>query len=262
MALGSRQERILQLVRDAGRLSVDHLCQLMEVSPATIRRDLQMLERQQLVLRVHGGVVSSGNEASVPEKELSHVMEKQEICRIAASLIQEGEVILLDAGTTTGMLAKSLSRFKHLTIVTNGLNIVAGLLPYEHLNVILLGGDVRAINQAVIGPLTQDNLRHVNPARAFVGTYGINIQDRTIASPTLAQAYLKEQMMSTAQHVYLLADHSKVGNQFHGFATPIPPNTVLVTDSGLSYKHETELRDSEIVYLTTTPSVIDGSVAT
>lgn len=234
------------MVREARRVSVEALCIKFQASAATIRRDLNLLEERGMVLRVHGGVVATGPESTLSEKQSSHVEEKRVIARRALEFIDDGDMILLDAGTTTGILAEMLHRFDQLTVVTNAVNILNVLLGLGKLEVIMLGGTLRPINQAVIGPITEDNLHHIRPDKVFLGVYGLNLIGQFLASPTLQQAHLKEEMMKVGRHCYILADHTKLGETHFGFVTPMMPNTTLITDKGVTPKQERLLKASGI----------------
>ena len=234
MSAATRQQRILVLLRERRQMSIAELQRLTGASAATVRRDLQTLEDQHLLLRVHGGVIESPSEPSVPEKYRTHVAEKQALGRLAASCIHEGEVVLLDAGTTTGAITRELAHFRQLTVVTNAVNILVDLLAYENLEVIMLGGTLRQANQAVMGSLTEDNLRHIRPDRAFMGAYGVNLDAKVMVSATLSQAYLKGAMMRSARHVYVVVDHTKLDESHHGFVTPLPDDATLLVDAGIT----------------------------
>lgn len=248
MSTEARWRQILAAVEAQVQVGVADLKRLTGASAATIRRDLKALEDKRLVLRVHGGVIEFPREASVPEKSRTHVAEKTAIGRLASSYIQEGEVVLLDAGTTTGMIIRELRHFRHITVVTNAVNILVGLLPFDSFEVIMLGGTLRSTNQAVVGPLTEDNLRHIRPDRAFMGAYGVDLRGRGLVSPTLSQAYLKGAMMQAARHVYVAVDHTKLGEPRYGFVTPLPADATLLIDDRVSIAQRQQLEAAGLAF--------------
>ncbi len=248
MSREARHRKILAAVEAQRQVGIADLQRLTGASAATIRRDLQVLENKRLVLRVHGGVIELPGEPSVPEKSRAHVAEKVAIGRLAVSYIQEAEVVLLDAGTTTGMITRELTRFRHITVVTNAVNILVALLPFASFEVIMLGGTLRSANQAVMGSLTEDNLRHIRPDRAFMGAYGVNLESRCLVSPTLSQAYLKGAMMRAARHVYVAADHTKLGEPRYGFVTPLPDDATLLVDARVSDRQRQQLEAAGLAF--------------
>lgn len=241
MSAEARQRQILAAVEAHQQVGIADLQRLTGASAATIRRDLQAMEDRHLLLRVHGGVIELPGEPSVPEKSRTHVAEKAAIGRLAVSYVQESDVVLLDAGTTTGAITRDLAKFRHITVVTNAVNILVALLPFESFEVIMLGGTLRSANQAVMGSLTEDNLRHIRPDRAFMGAYGVNLETRCLVSPTLSQAYLKSAMMQAARHVYVVADHTKLGEPRYGFVTPLPDEATLLLDDRVSDSQRQQL---------------------
>ncbi len=248
MSAEARQRQILEAVEAHKQVGLADLQRLTGASAATIRRDLQVLEEQRLVLRVHGGAIEIPGEPSVPEKSRTHVAEKMAIGRLAVSHIQDAEVVLLDAGTTTGAITRELTRFHQITVVTNAVNILVALLPFDSFEVIMLGGVLRPMNQAVMGSLTEDNLRHIRPDRAFMGAYGVNLESRSLVSPTLAQAYLKGAMMKAARHVYVVADHTKLEEPRYGFVTPLPDDATLLIDDRITARQQQRLEASGLAF--------------
>ena len=127
MLIEERRQYIVGLAQKHGRVLVEELSESLGISRITIRKDLDHLQGQGLLLRTHGGALLPGNGAlsdpSLQEKEGRHSQEKQRIADAAANLIQEGQCILIDSGTTTTAIAKALRRFSHLTVITNAVNI-------------------------------------------------------------------------------------------------------------------------------------------
>ena len=225
-----RRELILAEVR-AGNGHVEALAERLDVSVATIRRDLRRLVEEGRITRTYGGAVASPRalELTLEEKELSYRRQKDAIARLAAGQVTEGEVIILDAGTTTGRLAWHLRERRNLTVVTNGLSVLLALRDADGVEVVVLGGQLRHVNQALIGGLAEANLRQVMADRVFLGADGL-APDRGLNCPTLAQATLKGLMLHRAREAYVVADHSKLVSWRFPYVTPLDRPWTLITD--------------------------------
>jgi DeoR family transcriptional regulator, fructose operon transcriptional repressor len=156
----NRHERILELLQTS-ELDIDRLAEMLEVSVATIRRDLGRLAEQGKITRTYGGAVLllSGLERSLQERALIAKREKEIIAEIASAYVEDGDTLILDAGTTTGALARQLRRFRNLKIITNGFSVMLALAEAENIEVILLGGTLRYISYGVVGPYAELVLR-------------------------------------------------------------------------------------------------------
>ncbi|ALG07870.1 DeoR/GlpR family DNA-binding transcription regulator [Kibdelosporangium phytohabitans] len=219
-----RRTKLLHEVR-GGAGHINELADQFQVSPSTIRRDLTMLERDGHVVRTYGGAV----ERSVREKDTRNVTEKDEIALKAAELVEDGELIVLDAGTTTGRLAAHLSH-RTLTVVTNGLTAITALAESATVDLIVLGGRLRQPNASILGAPAVEQLRHIGADRVFLGADGLS-PERGLCSPSLEQAHLKYAMLHSARHAYVLADHSKLGHEPFSYWTPLDRPHTVVTDS-------------------------------
>lgn len=231
-----RRELLLTEVL-AGRGTVPELAACFEISPATVRRDLQRLAAEGRATRTYGGAVAGSRPAELTLEAKEHAWRghKDAIAEYAATLVVEGDVLVIDAGTTTGRLAHHLRGRDGLTVLTTGVNTLLTLHDCADIELIVLGGRLRHTNQALVGPLAEDTLRHVVADKVFLGADGIAAA-RGISCPTLEQASLKALMAAQAREVYVLADHSKLGEApFPYFAPLTVPVTVIAdadTDAG------------------------------
>lgn len=227
----ARREAILGELAE-GRGTVAELSESLGVSAATVRRDLRLLADQGQATRTYGGAVSGPRpfERTLVEKEHSSIRQKDAIAAHAASLVADGDVLVLDAGTTTGRLAHHLRHRTGLTVLTNGINTLVTLSQSEHITLITLGGQLRHPSQALVGPLAEEALRHVVADKVFLGADGF-LPERGLSCPTLEQASLKALMASRAREVYVLADHGKLGAAPFPFFAPLTAPTTLVTDA-------------------------------
>jgi DeoR family transcriptional regulator, fructose operon transcriptional repressor len=229
----NRHEQILELLQTS-ELDIERLAETLEVSVATIRRDLGQLAEEGKITRTYGGAVlpPARLERSLQERAMIAKHEKEAIARVAAAQVEDGDTLILDAGTTTGALARQLRRFQNLKVVTNGFSVMLALAEAKNIEVILLGGTLRYISYGVVGPYAELVLRRITAKKTFVSADGV-VADRGLCEATAEQAALKALMLErTKEEVYILADSTKLGDSYSSFWTPFPETWTLITDSG------------------------------
>ena len=230
-----RREHIRLLVRESGIARVEDLRRELKVSVATIRRDLEVLEEEGKVRRVHGGAVSTETrleEAVFDDKTNQFIRQKRDIAAEAYKLIGEEESLYLDGGSTTLCLARLLKDRKDLTVVTNSLR-AAGELADSGPRVILTGGELRRISQTMVGPLTSAVLSQVRVDKAFMGTMGFCLKNGlTTTDPN--EAYVKALVAEQASQVVLLADSSKADKVSFARVSDWQNVDILLSDQKLS----------------------------
>lgn len=246
-----RQRRILELVRSGAAVKVADLSAEFGVSESSIRRDLRDLERSGLLERTHGGALANGGtlaEQTFEEKTTLSLREKEAIARVAASLVQDGDAIILDAGTTTLQIARLLRSRRNLTVVTNAIPIAAELADLPSIELILIGGSVKGNTLAMVGPMAERALEQLNVDRVFLGTNGLDLT-RGLTTPTPAEAAVKRRMIAAARETVVVADHSKLGKVAFATIAPLGAGTVLISDRGLdaSVVAELEARGVEVI---------------
>jgi DeoR family transcriptional regulator, fructose operon transcriptional repressor len=242
-----RQKRVLALVRERGAVRVDELCEALTVSPATIRRDLEMLEHAGGLQRVHGGAVLGGallDEPLFDDKTQVAGEEKRAIARQALQHIHTGDTVYLDGGSTLLELAKLLRERSDLTIVTNSLRAAAELSASGP-RLILLGGELRRRSQTITGPLTRMLLESISLDVACMGTIGVTSEVLTTTDP--GEAYTKELVMARSARVLLLADSQKVGKVSFARAGSIRDLDVMITDQQVNPAFVKDVRNSGVV---------------
>ena len=228
----AREQQILTLLADTSELTVAALAERLAVSEATVRRDLQRLAERGQLRRLHGGATLEGVARLEPvfaDKEGQHTAAKERIAAAALALIEDGDQIYLDGGSTVLMLARRLDRKRNLTIVTNSLMAAASLMETEH-RLVLVGGEFRSLSRTLVGPLTKPVIESLHPRQAFMGTIGFTLDEgMTTTDPN--EAFTKELIMARADRVVLLADSSKLG--IRSFARSGAPEDVdiLITDA-------------------------------
>jgi DeoR/GlpR family transcriptional regulator of sugar metabolism len=227
-----RRERLLDLVAD-GVTRADALAEALGVTVSTIRRDLSRLVSEGRVVRSYGGVAAELErvaEAPLAERARQRRSAKQAIGRLAATLVEDDQTLLLDAGTTVARLAASLRGRSGLTVVTSGLSAAEVLEPMPDIELYLLGGRVRRISHGLVGPLAEAALRRLTADIVFLGADGLHPR-RGICEATLEQTHLKELMAASADRVVVLADASKLGAAPFEAWAPLEGRWTLVTDS-------------------------------
>jgi DeoR family fructose operon transcriptional repressor len=230
-----RQRGILTYLNEQKRASVAELSERFGVSASTIRRDLQELEEAGMLKRTHGGAISLEHVAFEPtfqEKEDRFREEKRRIAVQAASMIREGETVLLDAGTTTLALARELVGFQRLTVVTNSVFVLRELSGVSAIELICVGGMVRGRTQSMVGPVAERMLETIRVDKAFIGTNGID-PDEGLTTPNLLEAQVKQAMIRAARHVILLSESEKAGNVTFARFAPVEAIDAWITDKGV-----------------------------
>jgi len=230
-----RQSLILQAVRNDGSARVSDLTQQLGVSDMTIRRDLEVLAKDGLVEKVHGGAVlpgsHGGHEPGFEDKLVLERPEKTSIARAAAGLVRPGTAIAIAAGTTTFALAQCLLDVPGLTVVTNSLR-VANLFSGNHspdvASVVLTGG-MRTASDALVGPVADLTIASLHFDTLFLGCTGLD-PEVGLSTPNLAEAETNRALIKVARRVVVLADHTKWGVVSLASFAPVEKINVLVTD--------------------------------
>jgi DeoR family transcriptional regulator, fructose operon transcriptional repressor len=219
----------------AGEVRSAELADRFGVTVSTIRRDVQQLVAEGRVSRTYGGVAIPRTtlELDISHKARQHPSEKRQIASAAAGHVAQGDVIIIDAGTTTGQLAHAVREVPDLTVVTGGMNALLALHDAASVELIVIGGRLRHINQGMVGPLAEYGLGLVSADRVFLGAEGLD-PDLGISCPTLEQATLKNRMIETARDVFVLVDHSKIGRRPFNFWAKLPEHAQLITDADAS----------------------------
>jgi len=230
-----RQSLILQALRNDGSARVSDLTQQLGVSDMTIRRDLEVLAKDGLVEKVHGGAVlpgsHGGHEPGFEDKLVLERPEKTSIARTAAGLVRPGTAIAIAAGTTTFALAQCLLDVPGLTIVTNSLrvaNLFGGNRTPDVASVVLTGG-MRTASDALVGPVADLTIASLHFDTLFLGCTGLD-PEVGLSTPNLAEAETNRALIKVARRVVVLADHTKWGVVSLASFAPVEKINVLVTD--------------------------------
>jgi DeoR/GlpR family transcriptional regulator of sugar metabolism len=249
-----RVDFILQELMTNGRVLAEDLSQRLQVNTSTIRRDLEKLERQQLLRRVHGGAVPLDNlsytyaDDLTFQKNMGHfVEEKTRIAMAALRLIQPGDTLALSPGTTTTHLARCIRRVQipDLTIVTNAVNIAMELAGVSGLSLTLTGGLFLPDFFALVGPLAEQGLSQMYVSKAFIGVTGLS-PEYGLTGPNQLEALTHRVTIQRARHTFVLADSTKLGKVALHAIAPISSVHHVITDSNADPAIVAQLRANDI----------------
>ena len=245
----STQERraaILRLIDRQNSVSVSELSRMFGISEVSIRKDLKTMQRANLLMRNRGGamripVADDASDMPLDTKIYENIREKSGIGKLAASMIYDGDTVMLDSGTTTLEIAKNLKWFNRLTIVTNAINIALEIQKYNRFNTILLGGHIRNTSLSVVGPVAEQNVRSFYCDKLFLGVDSFSMTDG-ISTPNIEEANLNRTMMSMAREVIAVFDHTKCYKR--NFVHICMPNELdaIVSDRKFPGKLKAELQ--------------------
>jgi len=239
-----RQRQILDLATDYGSVRILELQSSFGVSEVTLRHDLDVLAERGLLVRTHGGAVTSVGtplDIEFSKRQRLQEVEKQRIGRAAARLIGSGETVLFDGGSTTLQVARATRNLDDVILITVGLNI-AGVLASRnpHSTVMLLAGEINRRTLAVEGPRTAKSLAELNIDKLLASTFAIDIE-KGLTDVTIAGAETKRALIEASHRVIVVADSSKFGDVAFATVAPISVVDVVVSDAGLSPQMKQDL---------------------
>jgi DeoR/GlpR family transcriptional regulator of sugar metabolism len=231
-----RRKRILEYIQENRSAKIEELAVILDVSEATVRRDLAVLDTEGLVNRTHGGAVlpelSTAFELLYSEKRMLFPDEKRLIGIEAASMVADGETLILDSGSTTYEIAKNLTGHKNLTIITYDLFIASTISYDPSTTVIVTGGVKREGFNIVIGPIAEEFLRQVRVNKAFVGVDAVDAV-HGVTNATFIEVSIKRLIIESASEVILAADHSKFGKVALAKVCALNQIHHIITDSAV-----------------------------
>ena len=245
MRANLRHERLLDLLETSGPVDVATLARLLDVSDATIRRDLSALEDTGRLRRLRGGAAPAlEREAPFERVATQNPLEKRAIAEHAASLVPDGSVVLLDIGTTTSLVARFL-RGRTVTVITSSLAVYDELRDDPVVDLMLLGGLVRTNYHSMVGFLTEQAIAQVQADLLFLGTSGVRTNG-SVFDTTAVEVPVKKAMLQVADRVVLLADHTKLPGG--GYARVCGPDRydLLVTDRELDDETASTLAECSV----------------
>ncbi len=247
MLAAERQARILSLVTHQKSVTVAELCKQFSVSDMTIRRDLQRLENEGMLVRTHGGAVATTPEqdAAFGIREQAQREEKEAIARVAASLVNPGDTLILDAGTTTACLARHLHGKAGLTVITTSLHVLRELGTDDQITLIAAGGTVRQATLSFVGSWAEEMLSRFHADALFLAATAVDMV-RGLFNSNVYEIGVKQQMIRSARQVILVADHTKFGRQSTAKIADLEAVHCVITDHEIPPEVPVALRQHHV----------------
>ena len=231
-----RRTKILDILRQEGSIKISDLAELFnDINISTLRRDLNGLEKEGLLKKVYGGAILQEEripELSLLKKKVSFIEQKKRIADRAVQMIENGDTISLDPGTTTMEIARCLKTKQALTVVTNAINIAYELSYCRGITVNLTGGILRNF-YSLHGPLAEQSISNMFVSKAFLGTSGLSIS-KGLTDPCLLSAQIKSSMINSANELIIVTDHSKIGKIEFASVASVEVINKLIVDDGIS----------------------------
>ncbi|PSR56247.1 DeoR/GlpR transcriptional regulator [Adhaeribacter arboris] len=243
-----RRAFILEKLETDGQVDVNTLSSELQVSEVTIRNDLSKLEEKNMLIRARGGAIKLdrvGIDFALSDKNKQHYEEKKNIGQAAAQLVEEGDTIILDSGTTTLEIAKNLQKFTDLTVITNALNVANQLAEHKNANVIIPGGFLRKNSLSLVGSTAEESFRNYFCDKLFLAVDGLSTT-HGLSTPNVEEAHLNRIMIQISKKVIVVADSSKFLKRSFAFIAPITEIDVVVTDAGILLEEQKKLENMGI----------------
>jgi DeoR family transcriptional regulator, aga operon transcriptional repressor len=245
-----RRRKILELLEIDGRVTVDELARRFGVSAVTVRTDLDGLSELGALRRSHGGAVRAvapSDDYPLRLKERLHHDEKLRIACAAASLVQPGQTIILDSGSTTAEIARQFkqTRIKGITVITNSLGIAAELADASGITVIMIGGIVRELSRSCVGPHAEQMMRDLHADHLFLAVDGLHVEAGP-STPDILEAQLNGLMVRAAGAVTIVADSSKFGRRSMSIIASVEQIDRVITDAAAAPQMVEALRSQHV----------------
>jgi DeoR family fructose operon transcriptional repressor len=251
-----RLDQILKVIQENSSVSVSDLAKQFEISESTIRLDLSKLEAGNFITRTHGGAMSRNerfnknilNLKTINERMTHCQEEKDAIGRKAASLIEDGDTVLIDGGSTTNCVVQNLANKHNLTIITNSLLIIQQLISNPEINVFSLGGLALNKHGVLVGALANQSLKSFVPNKTILGIDAISVRRGLMAAdpsvPGIAE--IKTEMINASHQLIIVCDHTKFNQVCPLSVAPIDAVDIIITDSNISEATVKEFSDKGV----------------
>lgn len=241
----NRRDEIIRLITKTRKVRVDELTKLFNVSSVTVRNDLSYLDEKGILHKSYGGALIRDNVAldeSILEKKKIHSDEKNRIGLAAAKMINDGDSIILDSGTTTSSIVKYIKNRKNLTVLTNAINIASELAGITDIEVILTGGKLRKKSFSLVGPQAELMLQSYYFDKVFLGVDGFDFSFG-LTTPNYLEAQLNKLMVKVSQQVIAVADSSKFNRKSLCLITKPELIDVVITDKKITSDNVAKLKE-------------------
>ncbi len=243
-----RREKIFDIIKEDGHAMVTQLSKIFKVTEVTIRQDLEKLEKSGMIKREHGGAFLKDVQTDVRSFRLrnqENLTEKANIAQKAIELVKDGDTIILDSGSTTTEIARKISGYRNLTVITNALNIALMLGADPGINLVVTGGEFKAPTLSLTGQKAADFFNNLHVDKLFLATAGITLRSG-LTYPSISDIVVKRAMIESADVVYLVADSSKIGKTSFASLGSLSLINYLITDSKITEKNIVMMREHEI----------------
>lgn len=247
-----RRVYILDQLNKDGQVNVARLSKELSVTEVTIRNDLARLEQKKMLIRARGGAIKVdrvGADFTLSDKNKQRHEQKSRIGKAAAALIEDGDTVIFDSGTTTSELTKQLEN-KTITVITNALNVVSQLAESENVTVIVPGGFLRKKSLSLVGGAAEDSLRNYFCDKLFLAVDGISA-DFGLSTPNVEEAHLNRIMISISKQVIVVTDSSKFNKRSLAFIAAIGEIDTIITDEGIPAEERTKLENAGVEVIIT-----------
>lgn len=246
-----RRDKILAMIREDGQAKVTDLSRIFKVTEVTIRQDLERLEQEGLIRREHGGAILNQSRNGIGELQLvnqQNMEAKRAIAAEAVKLIHDGDTIILDSGSTTTEIAKLLSGFHNLQVITNALNIAMILGRESGISLNVTGGEFKSPTLSLTGDKAAQYFEGIHADKVFLATAGISLK-AGLTYPSLSDLVVKKAMIDSADMVYLVADSTKIGKSAFASLGALSMVDYIITDSNITETHKKLFHDFEVNYI-------------
>ncbi len=247
-SVAERRNKTIKLLKDNGQVSVTELSKMLNVSEVTIRKDLYYLEKQNFLIRTHGGAMKNDylvHDQHFEEKGKQYSAEKRRIGEVAAQMVEDGESLMLDAGSTVMQIARNLHNKKGLIVLTPAINIALELIRIPEIQIMVMGGILRNTSAAVVGSYAETMVKEHFCSKLFLAADGFD-PSFGLTTTNAMEAHLNRMMIDSAQETIVVIDSSKFGRRGLSRICGIEHINVVITDSGVSDSMKTMLKDSNI----------------
>ena len=246
-----RRDKILAMIREDGQAKVADLSRIFKVTEVTIRQDLEKLEQEGLIRREHGGAILNQERDSIGELQLvnqQNMDAKRAIAEEAVKLIHDGDTIILDSGSTTTEIAKLLSGYHNLQVITNALNIAMILGKETGINLNVTGGEFKSPTLSLTGDKAAHYFNGIHADKVFLATAGISLK-AGLTYPSLSDLVVKKAMIDSSDIVYLVADSTKIGKSSFASLGALSMIDYIITDSNITEADKKVLVDFDLKHI-------------
>jgi len=247
-SVAERRNKTIKLLKDNGQVSVTELSKMLNVSEVTIRKDLQYLEKRNLLIRTHGGAMKNDylvQDQHFEDKGKRFAEEKRRIGEKAAQLVEDGDSLILDAGTTVIQVARNLNNKRNLIVMTPAVNIALEIMRIPDIQIMVMGGILRTTSAAVVGSYAEQMVREHFCSKLFLAADGFD-PSFGLTTTNAMEAHLNRMMIDSAQQTIVVIDSSKFGRRGLSRICGMEQINVVITDEGISDSMRKILQDNNI----------------